>query len=542
MTIAIKKMFAQILFWIYELLDNIFEMFQVLCGIQKVNVENEDGSKTLLNVFLESNTVTQAFFLILLVAVVVAGLATITSVVKNIVNLKGGERKSHAKTLGQGFGTIIISLTMAFIMIIGINLSGEVLKSISNATSTTVESSFSNDLFGMSIEKTYDYEYVPVIEEVTDENGNTINQNKVDINGDIVYKKEIKKDENGNPIFTSGWVDDKMQIIDFSNVSPDIIFGVKGKNIVGFEKDDSGYATKPIVYLDSFNFLTAYIVVIVMIVALVFCMLGLVKRVFDIVMLFITLPLISATIPLDDGARFKSWRDTVISKVVLAYGAVLSVNVFLLIVPIINNMQFEELGWSGFLENLFKIFLMMGGALSINGGQLLLSRLIGTGADESREMAHSARALLGGMGMAGGIMRGAKNLVFGGANKFGRERTGVFNLGARLGNLVGEKVGKDKYKNSVGGRLMRNFGKMPQLQKQDATMTNMAGNIRTIADVLTGGFGGNNGLSNSNNQNFLPSNRNNSQPEKQGNGVSSLVGNVLTNSTNNNAFSKSNKK
>ncbi len=89
---------------------------------------------------------------------------------------------------------------------------------------------------------------------------------------------------------------------------------------------------------------------------------------------------------------------------------------------------------------------------------------------------------------------------------------------------------------------MRNFGKMPQLQKQDATMTNMAGNIRTIADVLTGGFGGNNGLSNSNNQNFLPSNRNNSQPEKQGNGVSSLVGNVLTNSTNNNAFSKSNKK
>ena len=151
MTIAIKKMFAQILFWIYELLDNIFEMFQVLCGIQKVNVENEDGSKTLLNVFLESNTVTQAFFLILLVAVVVAGLATITSVVKNIVNLKGGERKSHAKTLGQGFGTIIISLTMAFIMIIGINLSGEVLKSISNATSTTVESSFSNDLFGFSI-------------------------------------------------------------------------------------------------------------------------------------------------------------------------------------------------------------------------------------------------------------------------------------------------------------------------------------------------------------------------------------------------------
>ena len=71
MTIAIKKMFAQILFWLYELLDTIFEMFQVLCGIQKVSVEGEDGSKSLLNIFLESNAVTRAFFLIMLVAVLV---------------------------------------------------------------------------------------------------------------------------------------------------------------------------------------------------------------------------------------------------------------------------------------------------------------------------------------------------------------------------------------------------------------------------------------------------------------------------------------
>lgn len=280
-----------------------------------------------------------------------------------------------------------------------------------------------------------------------------------------------------------------------------------------------------------------------MIVALVFCMLGLVKRVFDIVMLFITLPLISATIPLDDGARFKSWRDTVVSKVVLAYGAVLSVNVFLLIMPIINGLQFEELGWNGFLENLFKIFLMMGGALSINGGQLLLSRLMGTSAEESREMAHSARALLGGMGMAGGLMRGAKNLVFGGTNKYGRERTGALNFGARLGNAIGESMGKDKYKNSTGGKMMRKFGRLPQLQKPDPVMANMAQNIGSIADVLTGGQGRNNGNGNSmqNNAATTAGNGGNQSEAKPNNGISNLVGNVLANGSNN-AFSKPDKK
>lgn len=92
-------------------------------------------------------------------------------------------------------------------------------------------------------------------------------------------------------------------------------------------------------------------------------MLGLVKRVYDLVLLFMALPLISATIPLDDGARFKQWRDSVVSKVILAYGVVLSINIFLLITPIINNISFASLGWSAFVENLFKAFMLIGGAL-----------------------------------------------------------------------------------------------------------------------------------------------------------------------------------
>ena len=483
MGIAIQKLFAQLLFWLYEFLDTIFEMFQVLCGIERVSVDGMDGEESILNIFLESSSVTKAFLLIFLVAVLVAALSTIIAVVKNIINMKGGERKPHSRTIGQGFGAIITSLVMAVVMLTGITMSNYVLQKVNDATAPDSNLTLASQLFDMSVGKSYAYEDKPIYEPVyildefgdkiqeTDENGlplfdeegNEVWKVERDEQGNIKYeeKLQIKRDEDGNPITESGWRNNHTAAdIDFSIMTPDDVFGVHKKDFVGlFEDPNKSYEQQPMVEMKSFNFWTAYLVVIVILVALIFSMLGLVKRIFDIVMLFIVLPLISATIPLDDGARFKQWRDTVVSKIMLAYGALLSVNVFLLIVPTINSIDFTDLGWSALMENLFKAFLLMGGALAINGGQLLVARLMGTSADESREMAHSARALLGGVVAAGGLARGAKNVVMGGYNKYGRYRTGILPFGARAANTAGNFFGGEKYQNSKAGGLFRFLGR-----------------------------------------------------------------------------------
>ena len=471
MGIAINKMFAQLLFWLYEFLDTIFEMFRVLCGIDTVSVEGTDGGQSILNVFLQASNVTKAFLLIFLVAILVAAVSTIVAVVKNIVNMKGGERKSHARTVGQGFGTIIITGVMAFVMLFGITMSNYVLIKVNDATAPDSGLTISAQLFDMSVGKSYLYDYenisyepIPVLDEfgvaMEDEEGNPIVER--DEQGNIIYEEVIPliRDENGDPIVENGWRNGHTAAdLDFSIMKPDDVFGIHKKNIIGFEQSDGSYTKNPMVEMESFNFWTAYLVVIVMLVAIIFSMLGLVKRIFDIVLLFIVLPLISATIPLDDGARFKQWRDTVVSKVILAYGAILSVNVFLLIVPTVSTIDFTELGWTAFTENLFKAFLLMGGALAINGGQLLLARLMGTSADESREMAHSARALLGGAVAAGGVLRGAKNLAFGGYNKYGRFRTGMLPGAARVGNAAGNFFGGQRYAGSRGASIMHTLGR-----------------------------------------------------------------------------------
>lgn len=530
MGIAITKLFAQLLFWLYELLDTVFEMFQVLCGIVPIdfNDAGEPASKTLIEIFLESGAVTKAFVMIFIVSIAVAGFAVILSILKSVINMKGGERKSHVKTLGQGLGTIISSLVMALVMVMGISLSNTILSKVYKGTVSEVNLSFSAQLFDMCVEKAYQYDWdnperkevfiydekgkkIPELDSngniKLDEYGNPIYLTQKDSYGNTIYETSYNYicDENGEPILISGWKQKgdipgayySASDLDFSSLTVDQVFGVHEKTLGLFENEDSRYVELPMVELSSFNVFLAYLVVVVMLVAIIWTMLGLGKRVYDLVVLFIMLPLISATVPLDDGARFKTWRETVISKVFLAYGAVFAVNVFLLIIPTIKTIDFTGLGWTAFTANLLKMFLMMSGALSINGGQLLVARLMGTSAEENRDMAQAARALISGGIAAGGGVRVVKNLAFGGYNKYGKYTHGALPIAGKAGiaglNLAGNAIGHEAYRRGAaklnekaGGiaermRGLTHFGGLqkPQVPENVATSPTGAETIPT---------------------------------------------------------------
>ncbi len=104
-------------------------------------------------------------------------------------------------------------------------------------------------------------------------------------------------------------------------------------------------------------------------------MLNLAKRVYEIVFVHFTMTVAMSTLPLDDGVRFKNRRETFVIKIVLAYGAVLAVNIFVLILPIINGVQLDGVGSFG--NAVFTIFMIVGGAMLMPAGQALFARLFG---------------------------------------------------------------------------------------------------------------------------------------------------------------------
>ncbi len=429
-----------LLIWVLRMLNGIMDIFQQLAGVKSVDSEGND----LITLFLKNEGITKVFFGIFIISIVVVAISIIVAIVKGFVNMSGQERKPISKITGQGVGSVFISLLMAGIMVTGITIANSLLRDVNAAFGIENQNEVCNDLFDIAVddgafEMVPDIEYEKWVNPITHEE-----EFKTDSNGEKIpvyltdSEGNVMKDDSGNPIpkvngyiktpvyekdsegnyildangdkipVEGGWTSKGKKAKENTDWSildenADTILGDYSKDFPYVFPNPSKVAQEGLIYWGSFNFILGYFAAIIVLVAVASACLGLVKRLYDLVVLFLSLPLIASTIPLDNGARFKVWRETVISKVILAYGAVFAVNTFIIMAPIITSLH---------ITKIIKMILIVGGGLSISGGMLLFARIFGTDAAESREMAQSARTLLAGAGagIAGvkGTFKGAK--------------------------------------------------------------------------------------------------------------------------------------
>ena len=145
------------------------------------------------------------------------------------------------------------------------------------------------------------------------------------------------------------------------------------------------------------------------------------------------MPMSMSTLPLDEGARFKTWRETFITKIVIAYGTVFSVNIFVLLLPLITRMRIDEIRGCG--NSMFLIFMIVGGAMVIPAGQALFCKLFGQ-ADDMHAGGNFLRSAFYGSRMVGAA-------TFGWAHK-------IIHGGASVGKAISNHS-KNKADNSGGG-------------------------------------------------------------------------------------------
>lgn len=508
MGIGFQKILSQLLFWIYDFVDTVGALFNIFTGTQKVT-SKEEGSKSLLEVFVDSAISTKVLLGLVLITIIIAGACVGVKTVKNVIKMKaGGEASSHVATVGQGFIAVLSSVACIFFVVLFIAFSTMLLNMVHTTLSDGKDLTLSQNLFALSVEQSYvldeselkerytDYynDYGERVQD-TDDNGEPLWETNE--NGEMVekwkqvieYYYDYKKNPDGTYATETGWCkkgkDVEGNTIYYTakditwSMSPDEVFGVHKKNMLGLEQADKGYTVQPMVRLDSFNLFTAYLVAVLMVISLFLLSVGLVKRLYDIIVLIICMPLVCGTIPLDDGARFRAWRETFMSKVLVAFGAVIAINVFLMIGDYILGLKFamvlKYLTDEGILNAvssvIFKMLLLVGGALCINGCQVLIARIMGTSADESREAMQTLATITSAVRLGAGGLLGAarvalgaggmgKRALFGGQNRYGRQTTGIANYAARLGYKIGEKKGGDKYTGSKRAAFARWAGRM----------------------------------------------------------------------------------
>ena len=152
MSIVIEKMFAQLLFWLYDFIDTIGAIFNILTGTQEAG----EGGKTLLEIFAESAVSTKVLMGLCLVSVIIAGACVAVKTVKNVVKFKtGGEPVSHAATAGQGVMAIITSVVCIFFMFMLIAFTSMLLNAVNDVIAPAENKTLSQNLFELSVEQSY---------------------------------------------------------------------------------------------------------------------------------------------------------------------------------------------------------------------------------------------------------------------------------------------------------------------------------------------------------------------------------------------------
>ncbi len=329
MIIFFQELVLLLFLWLLKMIDGIMEIFSAISGIAKVTYRGRQVN--LIEFIVGDSTVGTIFWCVFILAVGLSCIFAIAGLVKNMV----ANNRTVSTIVGKFFLSLLGTMAMLTVVILIILISNAVLLLLAEIFQVANTTKLSNALFNACV-------------------------------GDWL---------NGYTVAE----------IDVATLSVKDIFGDYNAAVFGIWP--TSWKCNGMVNPDTFMYLPSMVASIGLIIALIISIVNLAKRVYEIVFMYLVMPISMSTLALDDGARFKNWRESFLNKIVLAYGTVFSVNIFILILPLISNMKISNI--SNFGNSMFLIFMIVGGAMVIPAGQTLFSRLFGSG-----EEAHGGGSFL----------------------------------------------------------------------------------------------------------------------------------------------------
>ena len=320
MLIFFQELIMQVFLWILRAIDGIMELFSALSGITKINYRGEQIN--LVEFLVGDSTISKVFWCVFILAIGLGCMFAIIALVKNMI----ANNRNISTIVGKFFLAMLGTLVMLIVVILGIIISNSLLVLIAEIFNIDTSVRLSETLFNICV-------------------------------GDWLNGYSVAE-------------------IDFNTITVRDILGEYDPNTV-FGVFPTSWKMNGMVNPNTFMYFPALLMVFGVGFALIKAIAKLVKRVYELIFMYVTMPMFMSTLPLDDGARFRTWRETFVTKVVLTYGTVFSVSIFALILPMISSMQID--GISEFGNKLFQIFMLIGGTIMIPTGQALFSKLFGSG-------------------------------------------------------------------------------------------------------------------------------------------------------------------
>ena len=387
------------------LLDQLQSGFDVLIGLKDITYYSEatgqDTQTTLLQYFMNNDIIRNAMISITFIALGLSIIFAIYSVMRSTLDFDFEGKRPVGKVLNSVAKTMIAFLLVPTICIFGVSLVSIVLKQTCSAISGGSDASLGRWVLAIS----------------------SIDAGRGNPPVDFMNQKTSQINEPWYSLLYEG--------MDY------ITFGAK-------------------IHVSHIDYLIGYAAIIFMMIVMIACLFTFIKRIFDIIILYITSPYFVSTIVLDDGEKFRKWRESFIARILVGFGSVIGMRIFLMMVPVIMNDNVKI--FDSFAGNItggyvIRLVFILGGMFAVYKSSTLLTGIISSSVAAEENMNN---ALLGGM-VAGGMMKGAKAMAGAGISAFSKMRS-------KSKETVSESKGKSS-KFTGGTSNTAGKGKFPQSNK-----------------------------------------------------------------------------
>ena len=347
-------------------IDVVLMIARKLCGIDPVQVEGV-GEVDLLTYFLEGETILNAFGYVCLFGFVLLFLFTIFRIIKDQATFY--EKKSPVRICLDSAKILLYFLLVPAIMILGTTFISYIMRGIYEATANG-NSGLGGSMF-------------------------------------VIFADEAYRGPEGEVA--------KQEILDaFRTCSlEDYLSGANNYSYYNTDLVSQHFN------LSELNYFLGLVGSISVLILLSLTLLSFVERIISLVLLFVISPLPMSAAPLDDGERFKTWREQTINKFVTAYGGLLALNIFSLMLPMIATINFFPGNGSAVnvVNGIARLLFIIGGAFACRRGMVLIGNLVsrGAGSQDLMDQSHLSGGMASLAHMAGKVVRGTFGAVTGAA-------------------------------------------------------------------------------------------------------------------------------
>jgi len=275
--------------------------------------------------------------------------------------------------------------------------------------------------------------------------------------------------------------------------------------------------------LNDYAFLYSWLVGGVVVVNLSASLLMFVDRAISIVILYCLAPFPIAASVIDEGSRFKSWREQILNKFLAGFGVLIAINFYIMVMSLVCSSK-VQLFSSSILNTVGKIMIILGGALTTKkAGALIGSMVSASGGNEVNDPAFRGNAFGAALGKAvGGVVGGVAGIANAGRDIKNYGFKGAVGRGlSNIASSMGFKTDRDYAKQKKEDEELFGNG-----NKNDKDPNYNGGDQNGLKDALENG-----------NNEKSEDNTNDKDTEKGGKG-NDMMNNAINNDNNENKDEK----